>query len=98
MAGNVGLAGELVADGTDFRNGAHLRYKADILVPCGGRPESVNVNNVSQLWDSEGATNFKYIVEGGSYRSLFLSSFSLTDGRHTLHSQPLRHPVGPTAA
>jgi glutamate dehydrogenase len=31
------LAGELVADGTDFRNGAHLRYKADIFVPCGGR-------------------------------------------------------------
>jgi len=31
--------GELVADGEDFRNRAHLRYKADIFVPCGGRPE-----------------------------------------------------------
>lgn len=30
-------AGELVQDGTDFRNGAHLRFKADIFVPCGGR-------------------------------------------------------------
>lgn len=58
-------AGEVVADGTDFRNGAHLRYKADILVPCGGRPESINVNNVSKLWDADGVTNFKYIVEGG---------------------------------
>jgi glutamate dehydrogenase len=56
--------GEIVADGTDFRNTAHLRYKADILVPCGGRPESVNVNNVSKLWDADGVTNFKYIVEG----------------------------------
>jgi len=56
--------GEVVADGTDFRNTAHLRYKADILVPCGGRPESVNVTNVNQLWDAEGVPNFKYIVEG----------------------------------
>jgi glutamate dehydrogenase len=30
-------AGEIVADGTDFRNSAHLRFKADIFVPCGGR-------------------------------------------------------------
>lgn len=59
-------AGEVVADGTDFRNGAHFRYKADILVPCGGRPESVNVTNVSKLWDSEGVTNFKYLVEGAN--------------------------------
>ena len=31
------IAGESVADGTDFRNSAHLRFKADIFVPCGGR-------------------------------------------------------------
>ena len=30
-------SGEVVLDGTDFRNGAHLRFKADIFVPCGGR-------------------------------------------------------------
>lgn len=30
-------AGEVVPDGTDFRNGAHLRFKADLFVPCGGR-------------------------------------------------------------
>lgn len=30
-------AGEVVADGTDFRNTAHLRFKADLFVPCGGR-------------------------------------------------------------
>ncbi|BGP01728.1 NAD-dependent glutamate dehydrogenase [Rhodotorula toruloides] len=58
--------GDVVADGTDFRNTAHLHYKADILVPCGGRPESVNVNNVSKLWDADGVTNFKYIVEGAN--------------------------------
>ena len=31
------VAGEVIADGTDFRNGAHLRFKADLFVPCGGR-------------------------------------------------------------
>jgi hypothetical protein len=31
------IAGEIVLDGTDFRNGAHLRFKADLFVPCGGR-------------------------------------------------------------
>ena len=31
------VAGEVVLDGTDFRNGAHLRFKADLFVPCGGR-------------------------------------------------------------
>ncbi|GAA6004199.1 hypothetical protein JCM10207_002478 [Rhodosporidiobolus poonsookiae] len=62
--------GEVVADGTDFRNSAHLRYKADILVPCGGRPESINLGNVSRLWDAEGVPNFKYVVEGAN---LFVS-------------------------
>jgi hypothetical protein len=31
------LAGETILDGTDFRNTAHLRFKADLFVPCGGR-------------------------------------------------------------
>ncbi|KAE9388976.1 NAD(P)-binding protein [Gymnopus androsaceus JB14] len=30
-------SGEIVLDGTDFRIGAHLRFKADLFVPCGGR-------------------------------------------------------------
>ena len=31
------VAGEVVLDGTDFRNTAHFRFKADLFVPCGGR-------------------------------------------------------------
>ena len=31
------IAGEVIVDGTDFRNTAHLRFKADMFVPCGGR-------------------------------------------------------------
>ena len=34
---NASIAGEIVVDGTDFRNNAHFRFKADLFVPCGGR-------------------------------------------------------------
>lgn len=57
-------------DGTDFRNGAHLRFKADLFVPCGGRPEAVNISNMAALIDADGKPHFKYIVEGAN---LFLT-------------------------
>jgi glutamate dehydrogenase len=63
-------SGEVVLDGTDFRNAAHLRFKADLFVPCGGRPEAVNISNVSALLDADGKPHFKYIVEGAN---LFLT-------------------------
>ncbi|CAE6431608.1 unnamed protein product [Rhizoctonia solani] len=59
-------SGEVIADGTDFRNNAHLRFKADIFVPCGGRPEAINISNVSRLIDHDGKPHFKYIVEGAN--------------------------------
>ncbi|KAG9315692.1 NADH-dependent glutamate dehydrogenase [Chiua virens] len=59
-------SGEVVLDGTDFRNGAHFRFKADLFVPCGGRPEAVNISNVAALCDTEGKPHFKYIVEGAN--------------------------------
>ncbi|KAH7885197.1 NADH-dependent glutamate dehydrogenase [Phlebopus sp. FC_14] len=59
-------SGEIILDGTDFRNGAHLRFKADLFVPCGGRPEAVNISNVAALIDTEGKPHFKYIVEGAN--------------------------------
>lgn len=39
--------GEKIASGLDFRNSFHLdsRFKADLFVPCGGRPASININN-----------------------------------------------------
>jgi len=63
-------SGETVLDGTDFRNTAHLRFKADLFVPCGGRPEAVNISNVAALVDSEGKPHFSYVVEGAN---LFLT-------------------------
>ncbi|MBW0499711.1 hypothetical protein O181_039426 [Austropuccinia psidii MF-1] len=63
-------SGEIIPDGTAFRNEAHFRYKADIFVPCGGRPEAINIGNVMRMWDAEGKPNVKYIVEGAN---LFIS-------------------------
>lgn len=60
------VAGEIVLDGTDFRNTAHLRFKADLFVPCGGRPESVNISNMNALIDEDGKPYFKYVVEGAN--------------------------------
>ncbi|KAE9383352.1 NAD(P)-binding protein [Gymnopus androsaceus JB14] len=62
--------GEIVLDGSDFRNGAHLRFKAEFFVPCGGRPKAVNISKMAALFDSEAKPHFKYNVEGAN---LFLT-------------------------
>eukprot|EP01098_Paradermamoeba_levis_P012223 TRINITY_DN5303_c0_g1_i2.p1 TRINITY_DN5303_c0_g1~~TRINITY_DN5303_c0_g1_i2.p1 ORF type:complete len:267 (-),score=98.45 TRINITY_DN5303_c0_g1_i2:28-729(-) len=41
-----------------------------MFVPCGGRPESVNVKNVKQLFKEDGSPRFKFIIEGAN---LFLT-------------------------
>ncbi|KAJ2878132.1 NAD-dependent glutamate dehydrogenase [Coemansia asiatica] len=60
--------GTLVQDGLAFRNTFHLNplAAADFFVPCGGRPESVDINNVAALFDAEGTPRFKYVVEGAN--------------------------------
>jgi glutamate dehydrogenase len=41
--------------------------KADFFVPCGGRPQSVNIDNVAHLFEKDGITpRFKNIVEGAN--------------------------------
>jgi glutamate dehydrogenase len=44
--------------------------KADLFVPCGGRPNSINIRNWKQLLDKDGTPRFRYIVEGAN---LFLT-------------------------
>ncbi|KAI9296001.1 NAD-dependent glutamate dehydrogenase [Neoconidiobolus thromboides FSU 785] len=66
---NVKLpSGEVVADGLAFRNVYHLNPEASslVFVPCGGRPESVDIDNVHKLLDADGNPRFKYIVEGAN--------------------------------
>ncbi|KAB8346074.1 hypothetical protein FH972_023125 [Carpinus fangiana] len=69
---NVTLpSGETVNNGTTFRNTFHLRpgEHVDMFVPCGGRPESIDISSVSKLIIDKKAT-IPYIVEGAN---LFLT-------------------------
>lgn len=60
--------GTTVQSGLDFRNHFHLNElsTADLFVPCGGRPESVDVSNYQKLISEDGTPRFKYIVEGAN--------------------------------
>ena len=60
--------GTIVHNGEDFRNKFHLHplAKADLFVPCGGRPAAININNWKQLFDENGNPKFKIIVEGAN--------------------------------
>lgn len=59
--------GELVNNGMTFRNTFHLRNTGltDSFVPCGGRPESVDLVSVSKLI-KDGKSIIPYIVEGAN--------------------------------
>lgn len=62
--------GTHVDDGIKYRNEFHLNplSTADLFVPCGGRPEAVDINNVHLLMDPQDPqkARFKYIVEGAN--------------------------------
>jgi glutamate dehydrogenase len=65
---NVTLpTGEIIANGTIFRNTFHLRtdVKYDLMVPCGGRPEAIDLGNVGYLIKN-GTSTIPYIVEGAN--------------------------------
>jgi len=60
--------GEKVLRGLEFRNTFHLHplFQADLFVPCGGRPASININNWTRILDKKGNPRFKFIVEGAN--------------------------------
>ncbi|KAH7308077.1 NAD-dependent glutamate dehydrogenase [Stachybotrys elegans] len=65
---NVTLpSGEVVTNGTSFRNTFHLRDTSmtDAFVPCGGRPESIDLISVNRLI-KDGKVTIPYIVEGAN--------------------------------
>ncbi len=69
---NVTLpSGEKVKYGESFRNQFHLHplSQSILFVPCGGRPRSINMNNVGQLL-IDGKPKHQLIVEGAN---LFLT-------------------------
>ncbi len=60
--------GSFVPNGEDFRNKFHLNplARADLFVPCGGRPAAININNWHSLLDERGISKFRIIVEGAN--------------------------------
>jgi len=60
--------GSFVPNGEDFRNKFHLNpiARADLFVPCGGRPAAININNWHSLLDERGVPKFRIIVEGAN--------------------------------
>jgi glutamate dehydrogenase len=59
--------GEVIGNGMTFRNTFHLRNTdlADSFVPCGGRPESIDLVSVNKLIKN-GKSTIPYIVEGAN--------------------------------
>ncbi|KAH0550992.1 glutamate dehydrogenase (NADP(+)) gdh1 [Trichoglossum hirsutum] len=65
---NVKLpTGEVVLNGMTFRNTFHLRggHLCDLFVPCGGRPEAIDLSTVSKII-VDGKSTIPYIVEGAN--------------------------------
>jgi glutamate dehydrogenase len=59
-------SGEVVHNGTQFRNTFHLRPgQYDTFVPCGGRPESIDIGTANRLI-VDGKCTIPYIVEGAN--------------------------------
>ncbi len=60
--------GTLVANGTEFRNRFHFypALKADLFVPCGGRPRAITINNWREFLDEKGNPRAGIIVEGAN--------------------------------
>lgn len=64
---NVKLpSGETIHNGTTFRNTFHLRPgHYDMFVPCGGRPESIDIGTANRII-VDGKSTIPYIVEGAN--------------------------------
>lgn len=61
--------GTVVESGLQFRNSFHLHplSRGDFFIPCGGRPASVNFDNIGKfMYLEDGSLRFKYVVEGAN--------------------------------
>lgn len=52
--------------GMKHRNSMHTRLKADAFVPCGGRPNTIDISNYKAFLDADGKPSSKLIVEGAN--------------------------------
>eukprot|EP00934_Nitzschia_sp_Nitz4_P004085 Nitzschia sp. Nitz4//scaffold23_size168460//152291//155530//NITZ4_002248-RA/size168460-processed-gene-0.99-mRNA-1//1//CDS//3329543722//4075//frame0 len=52
--------------GMKARNSMHNRLEADAFVPCGGRPNTIDITNYKQFLRADGTPSSKLIVEGAN--------------------------------
>jgi glutamate dehydrogenase len=58
-------------EGVKARNSMHNRLEADAFVPCGGRPNTIDITNYKQFLKPDGTPSAPLIVEGAN---LFVTS------------------------
>ena len=59
------------AEGEQIRNSIHNTVEADVFVPCGGRPYTINDRNWQQFLQEDGTPSAKVIVEAAN---IFISN------------------------
>jgi glutamate dehydrogenase len=60
--------GTIVHSGLTFRDEFHFNplASADIFVPCGGRPNAIDITSVEKVFDKTGKCKWRIIVEGAN--------------------------------
>jgi len=67
-------------EGTKARNTMHNRVVADAFVPCGGRPNTIDIQNYKHFLREDGTPSSKLIVEGANL-------FTTADARKALFDE-----------
>ena len=76
--------------GLRIRNELHNTVEADLFIPSGGRPDTVNMSNWKQFLRRDGTPSARGIVEGAN---IFISA----DARHALEQAGVYVVPGPSA-
>ena len=76
--------------GTRIRNNLHNTVRADLFIPSGGRPDTINMSNWKQFLDDEGKPSALGIVEGAN---IFISA----DARAEIEKAGCPVAPGPSA-
>ena len=67
-------------EGTKARNSMHNRVVSDAFIPCGGRPNTIDMVNYKNFFLQDGTPSSKLIVEGANI-------FITTEARKALHDE-----------
>ncbi|MBG0789166.1 MAG: NAD-glutamate dehydrogenase [Desulfovibrionaceae bacterium] len=77
-------------DGTRIRNAMHNAVAADIFIPSGGRPDTINMSNWKDFLQRDGTPSARGIVEGAN---IFISA----EARSELEKEGVLAVPGPSA-